>query len=149
MSTESSIKCPNCGELIDVNEILYHQLENEFKQKNLNEKKKFEEEIALKRIEYKQALDMLKQKEEDIKEQKEKFDEELKKATKELLKQEKQKLQEELKKEILEEQSESIALLKKELDEKSNQVKELNTAKAYQILYLIIQKWHNISNNKI
>ena len=39
MSTESSIKCPNCGELIDVNEILYHQLENEFKQKNLNEKK--------------------------------------------------------------------------------------------------------------
>ncbi|QKJ26176.1 DUF2130 domain-containing protein [Aliarcobacter cibarius] len=130
MSTESSIKCPNYGELIDVNEILYHQLENEFKQKNLNEKKKFEEEIALKRIEYKQALDMLKQKEEDIKEQKEKFDEELKKATKELLKQEKQKLQEELKKEILEEQSESIALLKKELDEKSNQVKELNTAKA-------------------
>ena len=130
MSTESSIKCPNCGELIDVNEILYHQLENEFKQKNLNEKKKFEEEIALKRVEYKQALDMLKQKKEDIKEQKEKFDEELKKATKELLKQEKQKLQEELKKEILEEQSESIALLKKELDEKSNQVKELNTAKA-------------------
>ena len=130
MSTESSIKCPNCGELIDVNEILYHQLENEFKQKNLNEKKKFEEEIALKRVEYKQALDMLKQKEEDIKEQKEKFDEELKKATKELLKQEKLKLQEELKKEILEEQSESIALLKKELDEKSNQVKELNTAKA-------------------
>lgn len=129
MSTESSIKCPNCGELIDVNEILYHQLENEFKQKNLQEKKKFDEEIALKRVEYKQALDMLKQKEEDIKEQKEKFDEELKKATKELLKQEKQKLQEELKKEILEEQSESIALLKKELDEKSNQVKELNTAK--------------------
>ncbi len=130
MSKEASIKCPNCGTQIDVNEILYHQLENEFKQKNLNEKKKFDEEIAQKRVEYKQALDLLKQKEEDIKEQKEKFDEELKKATKELLKQEKQKLQEEIKKEILEEQSESIALLKKELDEKSNQVKELNTAKA-------------------
>lgn len=129
MSKEASIKCPNCGTQIDVNEILYHQLENEFKQKNLNEKKKFDEEIAQKRVEYKQALDMLKQKEEDIKEQKEKFDEELKKATKELLKQEKQKLQEEIKREILEEQSESIALLKKELDEKSNQVKELNTAK--------------------
>lgn len=130
MSKEASIKCPNCGTQIDVNEILYHQLENEFKQKNLNEKKKFDEEIAQKRVEYKQALDLLKQKEEDIKEQKEKFDEELKKATRELLKQEKQKLQEEIKKEILEEQSESIALLKKELDEKSNQVKELNTAKA-------------------
>lgn len=130
MSKEASIKCPNCGTQIDVNEILYHQLENEFKQKNLNEKKKFDEEIAQKRVEYRQALDLLKQKEEDIKEQKEKFDEELKKATKELLKQEKQKLQIELKKELEEEQSESIALLKKELDEKSNQVKELNTAKA-------------------
>lgn len=107
MSKEASIKCPNCGTQIDVNEILYHQLENEFKQKNLNEKKKFDEEIAQKRVEYRQALDLLKQKEDDIKEQKEKFDEELKKATKELLKQEKQKLQIELKKELEEEQSES------------------------------------------
>lgn len=31
MSTESSIKCPNCGELIDVNEILYHQLKKELR----------------------------------------------------------------------------------------------------------------------
>jgi hypothetical protein len=42
MSKEASIKCPNCGELIDVNEILYHQLENEFKQKNLTDKKKLD-----------------------------------------------------------------------------------------------------------
>lgn len=130
MSKEASIKCPNCGELIDVNEILYHQLENEFKQKNLADKKKFDEEIAQKRVEYKQALDLLKQKEEDIKEQKDKFDEELQKATKELLKQEKLKLTDALRKEILDEQNESIALLQKELEEKSNQVKELNKSKA-------------------
>jgi hypothetical protein len=130
MSKETSIQCPSCGEEIDVNEILYHQLENEFKQKNLADKKKFDEEIAQKRVEHKKALDLLRQKEEDIEDQKEKFDEELQKATKELLKQEKQKLQEQLKKEILEEQSESIELLKKELDEKSNQVKELNKSKA-------------------
>lgn len=129
MSKESSIKCPNCGELIDVNEILYHQLENEFKQKNLQDKKKFDDEMAEKRVEYKKAIATLKQKEEDIKEQREKFDDELKKATKEQLKIEKQKLQEEIKKEVQEEQSESIALLKKELDEKSNQVKELNITK--------------------
>jgi len=54
----------------------------------------------------------------------------LKKATNAQLKIEKQKLQEQLKKQIEEEQSESIALLKKELDEKSNQVKELNKSKA-------------------
>ncbi len=129
MSKEASIKCPNCGETIDVNEILYHQLEDEFKQKNLQDKKKFEEEMAKKRVEYKTAIDNFKQKEEQFKEQREKFDEELQKATKELLKQEKQKLQEQLKKEILQEQSQSMELLKKELDEKSNQVKELNATK--------------------
>ncbi len=123
MPKEASVKCPSCGELIDVNEILYHQLESEFKQKNLAEKKKFDEEIAQKRVEYKQALEQLKQ-------QQEKFDEELQKATKELLRIEKQKLTEALKKEIYEEQNESMALLQKELEEKSNQVKELNISKA-------------------
>ncbi len=127
---QKSIKCPNCGENIDVNSILYHQLEDEFKQKNLQEKKKFDDEIAQKRVEYKKAIESLKQKEEFIKEQKEKFDEELQKATKNALKEEKIKLAEQLKQQILDEQKESMELLKKELLEKSNQVKELNLAKA-------------------
>ncbi|WP_157833593.1 hypothetical protein [Aliarcobacter lanthieri] len=51
MSQESSIKCPNCGELIDVNEILYHQLENEFKQKLQKEilKKQSESTVLIKK----------------------------------------------------------------------------------------------------
>lgn len=130
MEKQASIKCPNCGELIDVNELLYHQLESEFRQKTLQEKKKFEDELNQKRGEYKEAFAKLKAQELSIKEQKEKFNEELEKATKERLKLEKQKLSEELKKEILEEQSESMNLLKKELEEKSNQVKELNKSKA-------------------
>jgi len=31
MAQETKIKCPNCGEVIDVNEILYHQLEDDLK----------------------------------------------------------------------------------------------------------------------
>ncbi len=127
---KNTIKCPSCGEIIDVNEILYHQLEDEFKQKSLMQKKRFEEEVAQKRVEYKKALDDFKQKEQSFEEQKQKFDEQVKMATKDALKQEKLKLHEEIKKQILTEQSESFELLKKELDEKSNQVKELNTAKA-------------------
>ena len=130
MPTKTTIKCPNCGTSIDVNEILYHQLEDELKQKNIAEQKKLKDEVEAKRKEYKQAFDSLKAQEVAIKEQQEKFDEELKKATSMQLKVEKQKLQEQLKKELQEEQSESIALLKKELDEKSNQVKELNKTKA-------------------
>jgi len=130
MSNKTTIKCPNCGTEIDVNEILYHQLEEELKQKNIAEQKKLREEVEAKRREYKAAFDTLKAQQEAIKEQKEKFDEELKKATALQLKKEKQKLQEELKKELQEEQQESIELLKKELEEKSNQVKELNKSKA-------------------
>ncbi len=119
MATKTTIKCPNCNTDIDVNDILYHQLEDELKQKNIAKQKELQK-----------AFDELKAKEESIKEQKEKFNQELKLATKEQVKLEKQKLQAEIKKELQEEQKESIALLEKELDEKSNQVKELNKSKA-------------------
>ena len=130
MTNQTSIKCPNCGTEIDINEVLYHQLENKYKNEHLAEKKKLEAEIEAKRKEYKTHLDNLKSQEEALKEQKEKFEEEIKKATQIQLKAERVKLQEDLRKEILDEQSESMALLQKQLEEKSNQVKELNVAKA-------------------
>ena len=130
MTNQTTIKCPNCQTEIDINEVLYHQLENKYKNEHLAEKKKLEAEIEAKRKEYKTHLDSLKVKEEEFKEQKEKFEEEIKKATQIQLKAERVKLQEELRKEILDEQSESMAMLQKQLEEKSNQVKELNVAKA-------------------
>lgn len=127
--SKTTIKCPNCQTQIDVNQILYHQLEDELKQKNLAEQKKLRDEVEAKRREYEEAFDGLKAKELAIAEEKEKFNEELKKATKEQVKLEKQKLQETLKKELVEEQRESMALLQKELNAKSEQVKELNNSK--------------------
>ena len=129
MPTKTTINCPNCNTEIDVNEILYHQLEGELKEKNLANQKKLQEETEKKEKEFKKAKEALETQQEAIKEQQEKFDEELKKATQLQLKIEKQKLQESIKKELEEEQSESIALLKKELDKKSDQVKELNKSK--------------------
>ncbi|MFY4857491.1 DUF2130 domain-containing protein [Aliarcobacter butzleri] len=130
MSNQTTIKCPNCNTEIDINEVLYHQLENKYRSEHLVQTKKLEAEIEAKRKEYKVHLDSLKAKEEEFKEQKEKFEEEIKKATQIQLKAERVKLQEDLRKEILDEQGESIALLQKQLEEKSNQVKELNNAKA-------------------
>ena len=130
MSSKNTIKCPNCHADIDVNEILYHQLEDELKQKNIIEQKKLRDEVESKRAEYKKAFDELKAKEHSMQEQKEKFDEELQRATKEQLRIERAKLQDELKKELVEEQSTSMALLQKELEEKSRQVQELNKSKA-------------------
>ncbi|MGB5505911.1 MAG: DUF2130 domain-containing protein [Sulfurovum sp.] len=129
MSTQNTIKCPNCGTHIDIDEIFYHQIEEKFKQQHLQDQKKLQDEIESKRKEYKTHLDTLKLKEDALKEEKEKFDEELKRATREQLKVERQKVHDELKKELVEEQSESVALLQKELNEKSEQVKELNNSK--------------------
>ncbi len=128
--SSTTIKCPNCGTEIDIDEIFYHQIEEKYKQKNLAEQKKLRDEVEAKRVEYKKAFDDLKVKELSMQEQKEKFDEELKRATKEQLKLERQKLHDELKKELVEEQSESMAVLQKEVEEKSKQVQELNASKA-------------------
>ncbi|GIU00396.1 hypothetical protein TSL6_09020 [Sulfurovum sp. TSL6] len=129
MSTPNTIKCPNCGTQIDIDEIFYHQIEEKFKQQHLQDQKKLQNEIEAKRKEYKAHLDALKVKEDALKEEKEKFDEELRKATKEQLRVERIKLQEELKKELVEEQSASMAMLQKELEEKSKELQKYNEAK--------------------
>lgn len=129
MSAQNTIKCPNCGTKIDIDEIFYHQIEEKFKQQHLLEQKKLQDEVEAKRKEYKAHLDALKAKEDALKEEKEKFDEELRRATKEQLRLERGKLQEELKKELVEEQSSSMALIQKELEEKSKELQEFNKAK--------------------
>jgi len=130
MSTPTTIKCPNCATEIDIDEIFYHQIEEKFKTQHLQEQKKLQDEVELKRKEYKTHLDALKVKEEAFKTQQESFAEEIDKATRAQLKVERHKLQDALKKELVEEQSESMALLQKELEEKSKQVQELNASKA-------------------
>lgn len=119
MPNTTTIQCPQCETNIDVNDILYHQLEDKFNKEN-----------ALKEREFKKVQEDLEAQKKTMKEQQEKFDDELRKATQLQLKVEKQKLQASIKKELEEEQSESILLLEKELTQKSNQVKELNKSKA-------------------
>ena len=121
--SKTTIQCPKCGTQIDVNEILYHQLEAQMKSK-------FDGEVDEHRKKYKAAMDEFKAKEEAFKDQQEKFDEKLRDGVSIQLKVERQKLTDTLKKQILDEQSESMALLQKELAEKSEQVKELNRSKA-------------------
>lgn len=124
-----TIQCPNCKVSIDVNEILYHQLEEEMKQKNLELKKQFEKEREQQQIAYNEAVKNFELERKQFAQEKEAFSEKLQQSTKEALKEQSIKMREELKKEILEEHQESLELLQKQLQEKSNQVKELNNAK--------------------
>jgi len=123
MPNKTTITCPNCKTQIDVNEIQYHELEERLKREH-------QQELENKRKEYKNHLDKLDAREQAMNEKQEKFDEELKRATKEQVKLEKQKLTTELKNQFLEEYRESDALMKKELDEKNEKLKELNRSKA-------------------
>lgn len=118
----SLIICPKCGTDIDVSEILKHQIEEEVNRQHASE-------VAEHRKKYKEATDTLKLKEAAFKEQEAKFQEQLSAQVSQKLKEQTQTLTQTLKKQLLDEQSESITLLQKELSEKSEQLKELNRSK--------------------
>ncbi|WP_309498490.1 DUF2130 domain-containing protein [Sulfurovum sp.] len=134
MSATTTIKCPNCGTEINVNEILYHQLEDELKQKTIAEQNKLKAEVEAKRLEYKKAFDDLRTKEEAMKEHEAKYAKDLQKATEakveEQLRLERRAVEAELKAKITSEQEEQMKLLTEELNKKSAQVQELNASKA-------------------
>lgn len=123
MSNETKITCPNCGQEIDVNSVISHNLEEEFKKKYnakwVEEKKKYQEEVD-KLEKQKQEIELLKENQESL------VAEKLAAA----VKSEKEKFEQQIKAQLQEEQSERIASMTKELQEKSEQVKELNRAKA-------------------
>jgi hypothetical protein len=123
MNQDNRIKCPDCGNEIDVNSILSQQLEEEYKHKyNLQiaeERKKFDAEFS-KLEQEKVNLEELKKKQDSI------IQEQLSKQ----LQSERAKLEKQIKTQIAEEQSERFSVLEKELKEKSDQIKELNKTKA-------------------
>lgn len=123
MQNESKIQCPNCGTEINVNQVLSHQLEEQIKNQ------------------YAQAL---KKKESDMEALQEKYVKDLEDQRKAVALEVKAKL----KKELEEEQSEQLKTLQKELEEKSEKVKELNASKA-EILKLKREKDEAVSAAKL
>ena len=104
MQTASTIKCPNCGEIIDINKTLFKEIEQE----------------AIKKIKDQEKRLYQKEQELEAKVQKE--------LQKELQK-EKLKLQEELNLKLQGEYKTQIELLQNELNQKSKEIQELNKAK--------------------
>jgi hypothetical protein len=129
MPSQNTIQCPNCGTEIDIDAIFYQQIEEQYKKKNLAEQQKLRNEVEAKRREYQNAFDTLKAKERTIQDQKEKFDEELRKATREAVRKERDALMQSLRKEISDEQHDAMTRLQHELEIKSKQIAELNVAK--------------------
>ncbi|QII72799.1 DUF2130 domain-containing protein [Apibacter sp. B2966] len=123
MNSQTQIKCPNCGNVIDVNDILKHQLEEsikkEYQEKFLSSQKELQEKNNLLERQ-KEEFEAKKKKENEI------FQERLSKITKEKT----LEIENYLKKKIEEENQERIFLYEKELTEKSEKLQELNKMQA-------------------
>lgn len=132
MKNSTTIPCPHCGESIDVNDVLKHQIEDSIRHEFQEKAKRKEEKDAIEKEKFeKEKLEFEKKK----KEENELFTERLEKAKK----QSEKEISEKLKKSIEEENRESIDLLQKELAEKSEKVKALNKLEA-QISTLVREK---------
>ncbi len=101
MNTEKNINCPNCGQQIDVNDILYHQLQETVK-------KEYNSKYA------------------DLERQKSEFDAQVNSQVKLKIHDEKNII----KKQIEDETAEEIRTYKEQLDEKSSQLREFNKLRA-------------------
>lgn len=123
MERETKIECPNCGTEINVNEILYHQLEDDFK-------KRYTAQLAEEKKKYDLELDQLNLQKEEFEKKKQKENELFQEKLQSKLKEERQIIEKQLKIKIAEEQSEQVAIMQKELLEQSEKLKELSRSKA-------------------
>lgn len=115
----NKIKCPKCGEEIDIENLIQAEAKDTLDRKLAQQKAELDKQLE----EYKKQTETLKSQLEKEKE----------KAIDDALKSQKQEFkakEEELKKNIREEQKEAYQELEKELEEKSLQIKELNKLKA-------------------
>lgn len=110
------IVCPNCKTEIDVEEVLYFQIEK--KLKNSLEK------------EYNEKKENLKKEREIIEREKENIQKRIEKEVNEKISEEKKEMEKKLKKQIEDSFQEQIKILNDELSEKTNKIKELNRTKA-------------------
>ncbi|TDJ57790.1 MAG: DUF2130 domain-containing protein [Nitrospina sp.] len=117
------IKCPNCEQEIDVNDILYQQVDEEIR-------KKYRDELKNEKNKYQRQLDSLSEEKEQFKKEKEQQNQKVAEAIKKGIKNEEKQLRMKIKTEIQEEQSDMVKILKEDLSEKSSQLKEFNKAKS-------------------
>ncbi len=116
---KSKINCPNCGEEIDVNDILYIKV-------NENLKKKYNNDLAKEKQKYKTETSKLNEEREKLEEDKRKQKEDIENKVKVEIKKKEIDLKKKYKAEAEEEQSYAINSLREELEEKSGKIKEFN-----------------------
>lgn len=117
------INCPNCAEEIDVNDILYQQVDRDLKQK-------YNDDLAKEKEKFETKNSKLNKERKELEEGRKTQKKEIENKVKTELKQKEINLKRKYKAEAEKEQSDAITLLREELNEKSGKIKELNKATA-------------------
>ena len=125
MSQEKSkIQCPGCGIEIDVNDILYHQVDEQLKKEYRDELKKEKEKFDSQSIALeKEKVALLEEKAR----QKEEIAQKVSDEVKEKVREKELALKKKIKAEAEEEQSSALNALREELNDKSSKIKELKS----------------------
>ena len=123
MNTDNNIKCPKCGENINVNEVLYHQLEETIR-------KDFDAKSAGKAKEIEKQLQEIEAQKQKLQQEKTDLNKIVSAEVESKLKVETVVLTKTIRDKVSGETSEQIQELQKELTQKSAQVRELNKSKA-------------------
>lgn len=134
MKNDNQISCPNCGNAVDVQDILKHKLEAEikgkFQQELAKEKKENESRLLQIRESQQQQAELLAKDKASFEEKKKQENRIFQERLEKQLKEDKKQLELQIKSKLTEENSEQLKALTQELNEKSEQVKELNRSKA-------------------
>lgn len=119
----NKIRCPHCGQEIDVSNLLYKQLDNELREKYNEEMSK-----EKKKLDYQyELIEKEKVKFEDIKSQ---YQKKISDGIQQGLENEKHVLEKKLREKIQQELSDQIKSLQEELNQKSDSLKDFNKAKS-------------------
>lgn len=118
-----NITCPDCGKEIDVDEILYHQLEEDIS-------KKYKSQLSEAKKEFEEKEEKLKEKNAQLDKREKSISEQVDNQVKEKLSAQKKELTDKIKRDIEEENEEKYKAIQSELTEKSEKLKELNQAKS-------------------
>lgn len=121
MSSPKTTHCPNCGVDIDVNELLYHQLEEKARQES-------QKKIADEQSKIKQQLAALEEKSALVSQQSDAIAKTVEHKVSQSLAKEKVELKSRLRQQVEQDNAERIKEMQNELDEKSKKVNELNKA---------------------
>jgi len=124
MNTNTNqIACPNCGQEIDVQDILVHQISDKIKLQYEHERAEDQKKLDDARV-------ALIQEQDSLAKQKRKQEQAVAEQVADALKEQEKAIEKQLKAKLTKEQSEAMAALNEELEEKSKQVQELNKSKS-------------------